>query len=796
MMMLDTRSIMFSKLSVAIRGGLLATLFLSAHVWAATETQDPPNADAQAVPPAGDAQSSDKQTDKTNTSEENNKQSLMGTVQVIGYRTSAATSATGVVTEIINTPISISAINSQFLADTGSSQIMDAVSSLAGVNGQNNSGEAQTLFGVRGFAITPQVDGFDSLSYVGGLGSTVGVDRVEVIKGPSAVFNGNVPPGGEINIIYKKPSFTSDTYFQGEAGSWDYRSGEFFSTGPLVDDKLAYLVDLYSKDDNGWIDWTHKREHTGILGLTYKPVDQLSINLNYRIADNHDQVSTLPVSYPGFIGSGVPQNTNLNNWVAETIGPDVPPQQITVPQYLPGGSRYNVLGPQNYNDELYKFWSTEINYQVNDHIEIRDNFARVSYDWNFLAMYLSGALAIGPNGMVSTDPFSSGVEGAVQQGSGWENKLEAAFYFDTGPISHSLLVGYQASYSVVNLFQGWVGFSPVGASGGAWDLYTDGPILLQNEFNLIKSLSPTPNAVNEQDVAHQNTHAYYVAEQMSMFDDRLHALLGLRYTKTQEEILAGIMSPVSATTPQVGILGKPFSPDSFLADTAFFANYSKSFTPNDLTQPGSDQILPPQRGVGKEIGVKTAWLDGAVTSTVSFFRDDLSGIATANYSPGNGQIVAYNLGGVGRAQGMEADVTWLVTKSLQLSANFTDLPVAKYLAYPGTPQEIGLRFGATPRQAANVTAKYTFSEGPLNGVYLGGWLHGQTSTNGILGGDWHYDVHIPGLAQGTGFVGYATGHFDVRFDIDNVTNRSGYVMNNAFQPQAPRSYFLTVKYTL
>ena len=789
-MMRETRPIAFSKLAAAIRGGLIATLFLSTHAWAGAG--DPASTDAPAVPPAVNAKSGDT----TSTSEEANKPSLMGAVQVVGYRTSAATSATGVVTEIINTPISISAINSQFLKDTGSSQIMEAVSSLTGVTGQSNSGETQTNFSVRGFQITPQVDGFDSLSYVGGLGSTVGVDRIEVLKGPSAVFNGNVPPGGEINVIYKKPSFTPSTYFQGEVGSWSYRSGELFSTGPIIADKLAYLVDLYAKDANGWVDWTGQKERTAIFGLTYRPIDGLSITVNYRDANNKNQLSTLPVSYPGFIGSGAPQSTDLTTWVAQNIGPSVPPQQITVQQYLPGGSRYNVLGPQNFNNERYKFWSTEMNYVVNDHVEIRDNFAHVGYNWNFLAMFLSGALVVGPDSRVSTSPFSSGVERAIQEGSGWENKLEAALYFDTGPISHSMLIGFQASYSKLDLFQGWLGLSPVGANGQPWNFFTDGPILLQNEFNALLKFFPTPNVLNMKDAGHQNTHAYYVAEQMSMFDDRLHALIGLRHTKTESEIIPGVESPSSDTTPQIGILGKPFSSDSFFADTAFFANYSKSFTPNGFVQPGTNQVLPPQKGTGKEFGVKTAWLDGAVTSTVSFFRDDLSNIATNNYSHADGSIISYNLGGVGRAQGMEAEVTWLPTKNLQLSANFTDLAVAKYLAFPGTPQEVGRRFGATPRQAANLTAKYTFTEGPLAGVYLGGWVHAQTETRGIQGGDWHYDVRIPGLAQVTAFAGYATGHFDVHFNIDNLTDRGGFVMNNAFQPQSPRAYFLTVKYNL
>jgi len=286
---------------------------------------------------------------------------------------------------------------------------------------------------------------------------------------------------------------------------------------------------------------------------------------------------------------------------------------------------------------------------------------------------------------------------------------------------------------------------------------------------------------------------------MSAFDDRVHALIGLRYTKTENELNPAQMVSSSDTTPQIGILGKPFSPDSFFAQTAFFANYSKSFTPSGVLQPGTDQIVPPAKGTGKEVGVKTAWLNGAVTSTVSFFRDDLANIAIPDYSQqGQGTtLVNYNLGGVGRTQGFEAEVTWLPLPSLQLSANYTALPIAKYLAYPGVPAEVNARFGSTPVQAANFTAKYTFKDSALDGLYIGGWLHAQSASQGVLGGDWHYDVHMPGLAQVSAFAGYKwNSHLDLRLNIDNLFDRGGYVMNNPFQPQSPRAYYLTVKYTL
>jgi len=266
-----------------------------------------------------------------------------------------------------------------------------------------------------------------------------------------------------------------------------------------------------------------------------------------------------------------------------------------------GGERYNVLGPQNYNKEQLRLWSSEIAY-TNDFMEIRDDFAHVDYTWGLLALLQSGAKVLGPDGNVSTFFGSSGLLAGDQEGSGWENKLEAVFYFDTGIVNHSLLLGYQASGSAIDRFRAWVGPAQVGPDGEPWNFFADGPLMLQDQFDALRAIFPDPNYVNLRDTAQVLTHAFYLAEQMSMFDDRVHALIGVRHTKTSNDGL-----DVSDTTPQAGIVFKPFSRDSFFADTAFFANYSKSFTPSGLVQPGTTQVVPPAKGTGREFGVNLTY---------------------------------------------------------------------------------------------------------------------------------------------------------------------------------------------
>lgn len=709
-------------------------------------------------------------------------------VIVKGYRIDASTSATGIVTDLLDTPISITAVTGEFLQDTSSNQLMDAIGAMSGVTGQSNSGETGTNFSVRGFAVRPQVDGFNTLSFASGLGSSAAVERIEVVKGPSAVFNGNVPPGGSINIIYRKPSFTRKNSVEISAGSWNHKSAEVFSTGAIIEDKLAYLADFYWQDADGWVDWTGRKEKSYVLGLSYTPTDNIDVTLNYRRSDNDVAGSTLPAAHEGYVGSGSPWFVPLDAWVAANYGPNEPPMTITVPELLPGGRRYNTAGPQNNNELDAEMASLQFNARINDHIEIREGFMYQTSAWRPLGLIQSGQKIIGADGRST---ILSGFLAGESTMSGWENKLEAALTFDTGPISHQMLVGYNDQYREDDKFKVWLGpFALV--NGEPWDYNVHGPRMLRDELNARLAVNPQPDIFLE-DYGHTRTHAYYVAEQMSALNDRVRALLGGRYTETE---VSG--SRVTKTTPQIGFVVKPFSEDSSFAATSIFVNYSESFTPSGLLQPGTTQVVPPAEGVGREIGIKTAWFGGEVQSTISLFRDDLENIATPDYSNQgqDGTIVSYHLGGMGRSEGGEAEVIWTPSSALQVSANYTYMPTAKYLRYPGVPQQEGLRFPSTPKQQWNLSARYQFEEGVLSGLYMGGWVHGQSETRGTLGGDWKYGVRVPDLVQADAFFGYKFKQLDTRLNLKNIGDRGGYVMNNYFLANPPRSVYLSLNYSL
>jgi len=83
---------------------------------------------------------------------------------------------------------------------------------------------------------------------------------------------------------------------------------------------------------------------------------------------------------------------------------------------------------------------------------------------------------------------------------------------------------------------------------------------------------------------------------------------------------------------------------------------------------------------------------------------------------------------------------------------------------PSTPQQLNVRFPGTPEHRANLNAKYTFTNGALNGGYVGGGILAQSSTIGELTADWTDAIRVAGFVDASAFFGYGRA-----FQVANST---------------------------
>ena len=131
-----------------------------------------------------------------------------------GYLKTNSATATRIGTEIQKVPLSISVISEDFLKDANFSDLQDVLRYQSSSAGDTRMGILQPGNGftpsgslsLRGFPINSRLrNGLLRFNAY----SLDNVDRVEIIKGPAAIFFGQAFPGGVINYVTKQPEFKS-----------------------------------------------------------------------------------------------------------------------------------------------------------------------------------------------------------------------------------------------------------------------------------------------------------------------------------------------------------------------------------------------------------------------------------------------------------------------------------------------------------------------------------------------------------------------------------------------------------
>lgn len=200
-----------------------------------------------------------------------------------GYLKTNSSTATRIGMEIQKIPLNISVVSEDFIKDTNMKDIQDVfryISSSAGdgrMGIQTQPGNSFTPSGnlsLRGFPVNARLRN-GLLRYTGY--SLDAVDRVEIIKGPAAVFFGNAFPGGVINYVTKQPSFSKiPTSVSYSYSGYDGRIGGdrvTLDTNQAFSNKAAMRI--VGAWDNGIGDarFEYQKGHSLTAGLTLKPLD-------------------------------------------------------------------------------------------------------------------------------------------------------------------------------------------------------------------------------------------------------------------------------------------------------------------------------------------------------------------------------------------------------------------------------------------------------------------------------------------------------------------------------------------
>lgn len=181
---------------------------------------------------------------------------------VEGYRATRSATATRTDTDIRDTPQTIEVIPAQVLQDLGSTRIDRATDFAGGVSRQNNFGGLTFYnYSVRGFSTGELYrNGFAINRGSYSAPDTGAIERIEVLKGPSASLYGRGDPGGLVNIVSKRPRDEAFTRLDLSAGSWDrYRTSLDSNTPLRGDGSLLSRINLAVEDNGSFRDHVDNR---------------------------------------------------------------------------------------------------------------------------------------------------------------------------------------------------------------------------------------------------------------------------------------------------------------------------------------------------------------------------------------------------------------------------------------------------------------------------------------------------------------------------------------------------------
>jgi len=221
-----------------------------------------------------------------------------------GYEDEIVVTALKRSTTLQETPISISAVTGDTIANSGVQSIADlnaSVPSLTFVDG-GPSNRRVVIRGIQAAGEPTVGTYYDETPVTGaiGAGNDAGgstpelrlfdVERVEVLRGPQGTLYGSGSMGGTLRVIYEKPKF--DTEFAGDVSLSSTRGGGANYEGsamvnvPVIDDKIAVRAVGFYRNANGYIDNTtlnikninDQKSYGGRLLVRLQPTEDLTID--------------------------------------------------------------------------------------------------------------------------------------------------------------------------------------------------------------------------------------------------------------------------------------------------------------------------------------------------------------------------------------------------------------------------------------------------------------------------------------------------------------------------------------
>ncbi|PXY46527.1 TonB-dependent siderophore receptor [Flavobacterium hydrophilum] len=727
------------------------------------------------------SESDDDTTSAINDTVKNKKGEILNEVIVTKAKEPKPVTAVRSGLKPMDNPQTVQVIGSEVIEQQQAIRLSEVLKNANGVYVSSARGGAQESFYSRGYDMSANNMFKNGFRYnAGSIPDVSGLDKVEFLKGGSALLFGNVAPGGILNLVTKTPSFTRGGEISMQMGSYAYYKPSIDFYGPLSK-SIAFRINSSYENSESFRDVV-KNERLYVnpsLLFFINPKTQITVQGDYLTADWTPDFGT------GIIGKtilDIPRNTYFGAlWST--------------------GNTKSASASVLLNHDFNKNWKLNFNGSFQNYDRTQKSTAQMSDLDNIktypVAGYWNRALTqaknleqiVGDQLSLQGNFTTGSVKHQIFTGADWENSFTTAYTFVFSP----------ANYDTIYLF----------------------------DFDPSTQKKDIPNARNTQITkTDANRFGAYFQDLISI-TEKIKILAGIRWSWQESEVTTYKETATGAGNPQDAIptvaakrLDNAFSPKAGLVfqptkDMSLFASYSNSFTPN-TGNTFNNQPLDPSIIDQYEAGIKKEFFEGLLSTNVTVYQitnDNL--VQTAAFMQDgvtpNSDTNIKVMSGETKSKGVEVDITARPLDGLSVIAGYSynDMRYTKTSGKNGSFIE-GDRVARTPQNTANLSFFYTLPSGILKGVSvgaignyigkrIGGWNNQyNTDLTKYPDGIWYREIPLEGYTTIDVSAGYNWKKISVLCKVSNITNELNYTVheNYSVNPIAPRQVMVSLKYKL
>ena len=557
-------------------------------------------------------------------------------------------------------------------------------------------------------------------------------ERIEVVRGATGLMSGSGNPGASVNMVRKHAdSKTVQGNVSASYGSWDKQRYVLDLSAPLSESgAVRGRVVAGYQDQNSYLD-RYKKDRKFIYGVVDADLtDSLTASVGYDYQQSHASNITFG-GIPTWYSNGV--RTNYSR-------------------------RFNAAADWAYADVTSRKVFANLTQNFDNGWQIRLNGTHAESDIDFKS--------VSPNGF----PDENTGLGMTGYGYWYKGKrtVDAVDVFASGPFDlfgrqHQLLAGgnysrQRNSYDtavdpavVIGDFNHWNG--DVTANWGSW--------------------TPSSDTVRQKSA--------YTAARFSLADP-LALIIGARYTQYSTHGTSADMEK-NNLTPYSGLIY------DINENWSAYASYTSIFQPQKYRDTDG-KYLSPVTGKNYELGLKSDWMNGRLTTNLSVFRIEQDNVGVQDggkMAADTGEYAYYAAQGV-VSRGIEFELNGNVTDNLKMTFGAT-----RYVARDASNERVNSQL---PQTSVKLFTSYNLPM--MSELTLGGGMNWQNQTyvdaTGPSGASER--VYQKSYPLASLFARYqVTPQVTVQANVNNLFDRTYYTYLGGYLVYGdPRSYSVNVSY--